>query len=64
MCTYHLQIYLRLANPGDVQVSPLTSPKMVFFYIPASKAQEGVHANVKASFRLLLTRPRSTVIQH
>lgn len=60
-----MQIYLWLANPGDVQVSPLASPLMMLFYILASKAQEGVHANVKASFRLLLTRPtpRSTVTQ-
>lgn len=57
--------YLRLANAGDMQVGPLTSPKTVLLYKLASKAQKGVHANVKASFRLLLTRPQphSTVKQ-
>lgn len=55
LSTNHRITYLRLANAGDMQVGPLTSPKTVLFYKLASKAQEGVHANVKSPFRLLLT---------
>lgn len=45
--------HLSLTGPGDVQISPLTSPGVVPVHILTAKAQETVHAHIQASFTLL-----------
>lgn len=52
----HINMYLSLTSPGDVQVSPLTSPSIVPVHILTPKAQETVHAHIQASLTFLYRR--------
>ena len=54
--------HLRLACPGDVEVSSLASPGMVPVHILTPKAKETVHAQIQASFTFLERRHKQCLI--